>query len=264
MKFSPKIRNSILSVIFLGFFLVLNLTAFNKEFKNFFYLVSEPIQKFLWQAGSEVSDFFGTIWEMKILKEENESLRQKNQELLSEIVSLKELKKENEFLRTSLNIGLEKEFQLMIARVISKDISQDSLLIDKGLKDGITKGLPIITNQKALLGRIGEVYKDFSEIILISNKESSFDAKGSEEDIYGIVKGKGNFKLFLDLIPKEKEIFEGNLIITSALGGVFPDGLLVGEIKKIKKSDIEPFQTAEIKPNFDLKELDYLFIITNF
>jgi rod shape-determining protein MreC len=129
------------------------------------------------------------------------------------------------------------------------------------------------------LGKIGQVYDRFSEVILISNKESSFGAKilvgESEEDksssspfaearvIDGIVKGKGSFNLYFDLIPREKEISERELVITSVLGGIYPQGLLVGEIKTIRKSDIEPFQTAEITPLFNVKNLDYLFIITD-
>ena len=78
-----------------------------------------------------------------------------------------------------------------------------------------------------------------------------------------MVKGKGGFEVSFDLVPKDKEISEGDLIVTSALGGVFPQGFLVGEIKGVRKSDVEQFQTAEIKPGFNLENLDYLFVITN-
>ena len=79
-----------------------------------------------------------------------------------------------------------------------------------------------------------------------------------------MVKGKGNLGLYLDLIPKEEEISEGDFVVTSVLGGIFPQGLLVGQIKKVEKSDIEPWQTAEIKSSFQLKDLDNLFIISEF
>jgi rod shape-determining protein MreC len=244
--------------------IVSNFTGFSKNIKNFFFLISSPIQKSFWQAGKNVSVFFSGILKTKILKEELDALKFKNQELLNQIAVLKELKKENEVLREALGLGLEKEFQLMLAQIISKDIFQDSILINKGKKDGVLEGWPVITGQKekVLLGKIGQVYDRFSEVILISNKKSSFDAKISDTEIYGIVKGEGNFKLYFDLIPKDKEIFENDIVITSVLGGVYPQGLLVGEIKTIKKSDLEPFQGAEIKPTFDIKKLDHLFIIT--
>lgn len=278
MKLSPKFKIGIIGVLLVALFAVLNLTAITKEVKNFFYLISSPIQKTLWGAGDRVSDFFEIISEIKNLKKEvdehsfidalrcawaNEELRLKIEALISENAKLRELKKENEALRMALGMGLEKEFKLLLTEVIGKDISQDTLLISRGLKDGISKSLPVINQQKVLVGKIGEVYENFSKVILISNKESSFDAKIPESDIQGVVRGKESGKLFFDLVSKEKEIKEGDLVVTTALGGVFPSGLLVGEIGKVFRSDVEAFQQAEILPTFDIGELEILFVIVS-
>ena len=276
MRLSPRSKIGTALVLLVVFFVVLNLTGFQKEVKNFFYLISSPIQEAFWRVGDRISDFFETVTEIKNLKTENEEFKLKIQELLAENIALKEFKKENEILRTALEIGLEKDFELILAQVIGKDISQDFILINKGLKDGISKDSPVINQQKVLFGKIQEVYDNFSKVMLITDKKSSFDAKilapyqtegfgaGSDSEIYGIVKGKGNLQLYLDLIPQDKEIKEGDLIVTTPLGGIFPSGLLVGKIKEVRKSDIEPVQQAEISPLFDIKETEYLFIITNF
>jgi len=269
---------SLTIIIIIGLLLIFSLNFFQKEVKGFFYFISSPIQKTLWRAGDRVSDFFELITEIKNLKREKEELKLKIQELIAQNLSLKELEKENKVLRESLEIGLEKEFKLSLAEVVSKDISQDSILINKGSKDGIANNSPVITQQKTLVGKIGEVYENFSRVILISNKESSFDAKilapyqtegfgaGSdpENDISGVVNGKGNLQLFLDFVPQEKEIKEGDFIVTTSLGGIFPKGLLVGQIGKVLRSDIEPFQQAKIRPAFDIRELETVFIITDF
>ena len=194
----------------------------------------------------------------------NEELKLKIQELIAENVALKELKRENEVLREALKAGLEKEFKLLSVEVIGKDISQDSLLVSLGSKDGILKDSPVINQQKALVGKIGAIYQNYSKVILISNKEITFDAKLSDAEIYGLLKGEGKGKLALDLIPREKEIKEGDLVVTAPLGGIFPKGLLVGEIVKVLKSDVKAWQEAEISPAFNFKELDTLFVITNF
>jgi len=200
--------------------------------------------------------------EIKTLKKETEDLRLENQELIWQIAVLTELKRENETLRGALELGLEKELELMLVRVINKDISQDSILVNKGRKEGVLEGSAVITAQKVLLGKVRTVYESFSEVVLISNKESSFGARIPERDADGVIKGKGSFNLSLDLIPREKEISEGDVVITSALGDVYPPGLLVGQIKTIKKSDVDPFQSAEVKAAFDINNLDYLFIVT--
>lgn len=262
MRLPYRVKIGIILVLIIVFFLVLNLTSFGKEVKNFFYLISSPIQKVFWRTGERISDFFELITKIKNLKQENQELKLKIQALLAENVSLKELKKENEILREALEIGLEKEFKLTLAEVIGKDISQDLLIIDKGSEDGILEGRPVISQQKTLIGKISETYKNFSKVLLISNPKSSFDAKIVESDILGIVKGKGNLRILFDLIPKEKEIKKGDLVITSALGGVFPAGLLLGEIKEVTKSDLEPFQAAQIQPAFNIRDLEKVFIIS--
>ncbi|NCS99840.1 rod shape-determining protein MreC [Candidatus Parcubacteria bacterium] len=252
----------IISVLVIFLFVFLNLESISPRVKNFFYLVSEPAQKWLWQKGNNLSIFFETISEIKSLKKELEDEKLKNKTLMSENLALIELKKENEILRKALEIGFKKDFKSIFAQVIGKDVSQDSILIDQGSKDGIKVGLPVISQQKTLVGKISQVYENFSKVMLISNKESSFDAKITDTETYGIVKGKGNFELYFDLVPKDQKISEGDFLVTSALGGVFPPGLLIGEIKEIKNSDVELFQKAEIKPAFNIKELEFLFVIT--
>jgi len=264
VKLHQNIKKVIVALILLSIFIVvLNFTDFSRNINDFFFLISSPIQKSFWQAGKSVSDFATGILKTSTIKKEIEGLRFENQELLGQIAVLTELKRENEILREALGLGLEKESELMLVRIISKDISQDSILVNKGEKDGVSKGLAVITGQKVLLGRVGSVYDRFSEVVLISNKESSFGARIPEREIDGIIKGEGGFNLSFVLIPREKEILENDTVVTSVLGGVYPEGLLVGQIKTIKKSDVDPFQSAEIKPAFNVNNLDYLFIIKN-
>lgn len=248
-------------LVLLAVVVIVALNFFQNKVRNFFYLVSAPIQASLWQAGQGVSDFFATITEFRNLKKENEELKLKINSLLAENASLKELKKENETLRKALNLGLQEEFKLTLVQVIGKDISQDSLTINKGSKHGIAKNMPVITEQKNLVGRISEVYDDFSKVMLISSKDSSFDAKVQEQEIFGVAKGQGGLKAFINRVPQDKEIKQGDILVTSVLGGVFPAGLLVGEIKEVKKSDLEPFQQAEISLFFDIGKLENLFVI---
>lgn len=264
MKLPPKFKVGLIVILLIAFFIILNLTNFAKEVKNLIYLISSPIQKTFWKMGNEISDFFEMVSEMRNLKKENETLELKIQELLGQISILKEIKKENEILREALGLGLPEEFKLQLTQVIGKDISSDTILINKGFKDGLSKDLPVITQQKILVGRISEVYKNFSKVILISNKDCSFDAEVQDRETLGVIKGRGNFQVFLDLIPQEKEIREGDIVITTSLGGIFPQGLLVGEIEKVIKSDIEPWQQAKIKPAFNIRELETLFIIKEF
>ncbi len=262
----PK-KHRILIIAVVGILIIFSLNLCQKGIKNIFYLISSPVQKIMWQTGQKFSNFGQTIFEIKNLKRDITDLRLKNQQLLAEVVFLRELQKENEILREALDIGLEKDFDLVLVEVIGTDALGDFILINKGSTDGILKDLPVINQQKILFGKIYEVYENFSKVMLISHKDSIFDVEIQDSDppgdqeIYGVVKGEGNLKIFFDLIPSETKIKEGDILVTSALEGVFPKGILVGEVKQAKKSDIKPFQQAEITPFFDITHTESLFII---
>lgn len=237
---------------------------YQKAVKNWAFRSFAGWQQVLWHAGEEVSNFSSGLLRSGEIREELNESALKNQELLSRIARLEEMEEENRQLREALGLGLEKEFQMELANIVSKDISRDSILVDKGEEDEIAEGNAVITPAKILVGRIGQVYKDFSEVILISSDESSFEAKISGREVFGVARGKGSMKVSLELIPKEETVSEGDLVVSSSLGGVFPQGLLVGEIKGVKRSDVEPFQTAEINTGFTVGDLDRLIVITGF
>lgn len=264
MKLNSKIQSLLVFILILGLFFFLNRTLAAQKIKHFFYIISEPFQTNLWRAGERVSDFFEIALEMNDLKKKNKELELEILKLLSENVKVQELEKENEDLREALGLELEKEFQLKIAKTLGKDISQDFILINKGSKDGLIEGLPVINPQKILIGKISTVYPRFSKVMLVSNKESLVDVEVYERDVEGVAKGKGNLQISLELLPKEKEIKENDLIVTTSLSGAYPKGLLVGQIKEVKKQDIEPFQAAEIKPAFEINQIENLLIITDF
>lgn len=260
----PPSKRSKILIIAIGVLLVLSFNFFQKEVKGFFYFISSPIQKALWWTGDNVSDFFETMTNLKNLKKENEELKLSLQALLAENTSLKEFQKENEVLREALEIGLSKDFRLSLAEVISQDIGQDALLINQGAKDGLLRGMPVVTQEQVLLGKITEVYDKFSRLTLISNKESSFDAEIPDKEIVGVIKGKGRLKIQLDLISQDQAVKEGDLVVSTSFGGIYPQGLLVGLIKEIKKSDIKPFYEIEVAPFFDIKKIKSVLIILDF
>ncbi|PIP23160.1 MAG: rod shape-determining protein MreC [Candidatus Nealsonbacteria bacterium CG_4_8_14_3_um_filter_39_7] len=259
-----KAKNAIIIFLMVAIFLTLNLTGGSRAVKDFFYGAFSPVQKYFWQAGNSFSDFSAGFFNARGLKEERDKLWLENQNLLSQIASLEGLKKENQLLKESLGLGMEKEFNLELAHIVGKDVSLNFLLIDKGYEDGIKDDLPVVTAQKTLVGKIKGVYRRFSRIQLCSNKDSSFDIEITGKEIYGIARGDGGSGIILDFIPFNAETAENDLVITSSASGFFPAGIFIGKIGKIEKSDVKPFQTAEVFPAFDIKNLAEIFVIKDF
>ena len=237
------------------------LNIFQAPIRSFFYSVSSPIQKTLWQTGSSVANVLGSFINIAGLKRKVNELTHNNQNLTAENARLRYLEGENEVLRKALDIGLRKEYQLIFANIIGKDISQDYLIIDKGSAENISNDMAAITENKVVVGRVSEVYGNFSKIMLISSAKSSFDGRVMGKDTAGLVKGDGRFGAIFDLISRDKDIAVDDTIITNNLGAVFPAGLLVGTVNNVKKDDVEPFLQVEIKPYFDLNSIDFLFLI---
>jgi rod shape-determining protein MreC len=262
MKISS--RNGVILTVILGIALISSLNFWQNPVKGFFYSSSASLEQALWGAGSSTANFFEGLFNSKKLQQENEQLRLTIQGLLSENSALKEAAAENITLKEALGVGLAKSFQLVLAEVVSQDIGQDTIMINQGKKDGMSLGLPVVTQEKVLLGKISEVYDKQSRVALITGEKSSFDAKVQGTSISGVVKGKGGAQLTLDLVPKTEELKEGDLLITTTLGGIYPKDLLIGTVRNAQQSDTEPFWQTEISPLFKADELSYIFVVTNF
>lgn len=269
---SLLMRKILVSVVLL-IVLIGILNIFQAQIKNSFYSLSEPVEKSFWKAAGSASVFFASILKAGNLAKENEGLKTENQKLLAEIISLQDNERKNQALAEISALNLQKDFNMVQADVVGLESEQDIILIDKGLDSAISENMPVINQQKVLFGKIYRVYKNFSEVMLISNKNCILDAKIKQEDpegtptkpaISGIVKGRGGLDVYLDLVPAESAIKEGDVLLTSALDGVFPKDLLVGKITKKDENDQKPFQQAEVEPFFNIKNTENLFVITSY
>jgi len=280
--------------------------VFADQIKNFSYSQSFGFQRTVWQMASALT------FTNQNQAEANKNLAEENQKLLSALAELETTKQENIFLKNALNIGLEKEHKLIEAeafgggRFNGKDFSyEDSVLINKGKNDGVQKGFPVVVSGKVLIGKISEVYDNFSRVALITDKSSLIDiqiinsakmedlvatevapekttAEGEQggqsndsnnsdqkpkqeastsEKIIAIAKGDSGFKMSLDMFPKDKDLDNDAIVMTSSLSGNYPAGYVVGRIKDPKKIDTETFKQAEIIPAFNPSLLDKVFIL---
>lgn len=243
------------------------LFSFNKflyqGLKNISFLIAQPIEKFFWQESSVLSKAVEAFFNLRGIEAENQALLKENFILKNQILELKDLKEQNKDLRQALSLGLEKEYQLIASNIILKQAQGDFALIDKGEADQVVLGMPLITKEKVLVGKVDAVFKNFSRVILISEKDFTFSIKiqAGGQTVLGAAKGQGNFKNKFELVPKEAQLTVGDLVSTSVLGRVFPANLLVGEVKSIERSDPEPFQYGELKTYFKNSLPGILFLI---
>lgn len=258
--FSPKRKKFIAFVIAL-LVLVVFLNFGQKTIRDFVYSASFPAQKVLWQGGKEISGFLGQLISIRRSEKEIERLRAQNSGLLSELIYLRQIKEENDFLRKSLNLTQPLDLNLALTEVAGKDIGQDFITVSVKTSDILRKNMPVITNENFLVGKVSEVFPHFAKIALISHEGISFGAKLHGKDIEGVIKGENRGKMILDLVPQDKEVLEGDVLLTTGLEGIFPPGIPAGQVERVQKNDVEPFQRIEVKTFFDITKLQFLFVI---
>lgn len=263
-----KIWLKILISVAVSLVVLLVVNIFVSPIKNSFYFLSYPLQKNFWVAGELSSNFISSIFGAGELLEQNKNLQQENQKLLAQIAFLQSVEQANQA-QSQVSISCQNdEFNLVMAGVIGLE-DNDILSINKGSADGIAEGMPVISQQNVLFGKILRVYKNFSQVMLVSSKNSVVNVKVQQQDISlpeidGVIKGSGGLSAYLDLIPVSSNINAGDILVTSAIEKSFPKDLLVAKIIKPQKDDQKPFQQAEVSPISDISSMDNLFVITNF
>jgi rod shape-determining protein MreC len=278
------------------FGLIFALNAFSYQIKNSFYAFSSPIQDVVSNTGKSSSNWIGSFLNATNLSKENYNLKNENQKLLAALSILQSIQEGNQALSAISETCQDKNFTTIMAGITGLN-NEDILTINKGSEDGIKEGMPVIDQYNVLYGKIFKVYKNFSQVMLISNKnsvvnvqtqkiiskeiESNIDTDDktstenieenaekiifeAEKNVNGIVKGAGGLSIFLDLVPVDDKINNGEILITSCIDQNFPKDILVGRIIEIQKNDQKPFQQAQISPFFNLKSVKNLFVITDY
>ncbi len=259
---NKKRRNIVITIVLL-MMTIFSLFFFSDGIANTSFRISKPFQAALWSTGDYVFGRTFSILREGDLRREMDLLLNEKEKLTADIVRLRGVREENEILRQALDLKMDKDFDLIMANVSGRDILEDVIVIDRGSNDGIFEGMPVITEKKVIVGRIGKVFDDFSRVTLITHEKSAFEVEIQGRDSIGLIEGKGNFGARLILVPRDRGISEGDALITAPLSSIFPQGLFVGLIKEIERSGSDSFQEAEVSPFFNVRRLNKVFIITS-
>jgi rod shape-determining protein MreC len=191
--------------------------------------------------------------ELEVLQRENEELR--------------EIEGEYQLLLDLFNRARESpEFRRQTASIIGYDTSPlfRSIIIDKGSDDGVFVGMPV-ESARGLVGQIYRTTNNSAMVILVTDNISSIPARLGSSRATGIVRGGGlGGSMVMDWVDLEAQIEVGEVVLTSGLGGKFPQDMAIGRIAEVERREAELFQRATIQPAVDFDALEVVFIITDF
>ncbi|MEI7690438.1 MAG: rod shape-determining protein MreC [bacterium] len=223
---------------------------------------TRPVGAVFTDFGSGISGFFKNIFNVGNLQKDNSELQLKLDKSLAEIGRLDALQKENSQLKKDLSFKNTNDFDMIGARVVYFDPSniKDTVTIGAGKNEGLKDGDIVIANG-FLVGRIRDISKTTSKVMIITDPESVIAATVVGKNISGTVKGKIGNGLFMDQVPQNEKVAKGDIIATSGLGGTFPKGLLIGEIENVQQISGSIFQAIDIQPFVKINNLDNVMII---
>lgn len=195
--------------------------------------------------------------------------KQKEQfEILSQ--SMNAIKEENKKLKETLNIGSTfTDFNIEYANVNIRSAEDwhNTLIIDKGAASGIKENMAVIANG-GLIGRILSVSQTTSTVSLLTSKSTdrsnvhSLAADTAQKQVAGIVSPYENESQWLVYQPTEKAAFSSDqIVVTSGLGGVFPNGIPIGKIAGTSNTDFQNNkQQYLVKPLADFNQISVVMV----
>lgn len=248
-------------LIAIGIIFVFKKTA--GESDGIIFSVTKPFARFFSGAGYWFQDKVSFISSIGSLKKENKNIFEENLRLQSRLAELREVESENKNLREQLALSPREKFELETALIIGKDLSQSKefVYINKGEKDGIKIGMPVIVSEGILVGKISNVFGGSSELELILNQEIKINGEIKESEAKGIIHGEYGTSVVMDMIPQTVEINAGDSIFTSGLGNTMPRGLLIGYVKDVSSTSDKLFQKTSISLPVSIEKIRAVSVI---
>ncbi len=261
--------------------------------QNISLTASAPLEAVLRDAGGSLDDVFLSIKDRGDLKRENERLREQIEELQAQIADQQGAEQRIAELEEALGVKQSRpEDQLLAANVIAEEPSglKRMIAIDQGQADGVDEGMVVLSRNGSLVGTVARSFDDFAWIRLITDPSSSVNAQVNVEAaggpsatpgpagaptpspesspapqaVRGVAEGDLREGIILDLLPPEAQIVSGAFVVTSGLGGNYPQGILLGTVDEVEQRPQSAFKRATVIPASQLRELETVLVLMNF
>lgn len=214
-----------------------------------------------------VSGSVGDLADIETLKLRNADLEDALVKFQSELVDLREIASDYQRLAELLDYTSTATNQEYLTANVIANADPNSLLrtivIDRGARDGIAVGMPVVTRQ-GFVGRIMNVTANAARVLLITDPTSAISGRLQTTRAEGTVIGELSGNLNMTFIPLSASVQEGDLVITSGLGGNLPPDIVIGQITSRRQLQFELYQEAVVRSLNNFDTLEIVLVITNF
>ena len=192
---------------------------------------------------------------------QNEALQRENGQLKLEIMQLQGKSAEADRLAALLNFKQKQaKVPTVVARVIGSSADPNSAVIylDQGQRDGIRKNMGVITPE-GVVGKVIEAFRDTSQVLLLTDRDSGVGAMIAESRIQSPVGGMGEPLLNMKYVGNDDEVSVGSRVVTSGMDRIFPKDLPVGVITQVKPGG--QYKQIRVKPSANLEKLEEVIVL---
>ncbi len=213
-----------------------------------------------------VVDGGGAVWSDYValveLKQDNDRLQETVDRLFFEnnalVERLKQVKRVEELLASPVG----KEFASVVTRVIGRDTSNrvQIVILDRGSADGVAEGMPVITH-RGLVGRIVRASSSVSKCLLITDVRSAVDGVTQESRDRLTAVGANVGTLDVRYLSVDADVHEGDRVVSSGMGGIFPEGLHIGTLEALHDRPDSLFKKARVVPAVDFDRLEEALVL---
>ncbi|MGI2326471.1 rod shape-determining protein MreC [Planococcus sp. YIM B11945] len=215
-----------------------------------------------------VTGIFDNVDSLLNTYEENQHLKARLEEFAGVQAEVTDLRSENSELKELVGKQEDlRDFNPIQATVIARNPDQweEKIILNKGTSSGVKKDMAVMTAQ-GLIGKVTLTTSFTSTVELISTQNPNYRVSamvlGGKQDVYGLIEGYDpeRRELLLKRIDADIDLKEGQQVVSSGLGGIFPKGLLIGEITEIEIDEFGLTKLAYIKPAAEFSLLNHVMI----
>lgn len=257
-------RLSLLGLLIIFLIVIFHYVGWLKPLENGVVNFLNPAQERFYTLVRRAKNFQANWLTNRNLLKENEVLKNQLERLQVEKSRINSLESENNLLKEELNFVKEKKINTIAAKIITgvSDSLSKSVIINRGSDSGLTKGLAVIAGEGVVVGKVSEVYPNYSKVLLLIDNKSKVAATIQNSDkTTGLVEGQFGLSLAMTNIPQDQEVKVDDLIVTSGLEGKIPKDLLIAKVENVNQVESEIFKTALLRPIISFNNLSYVLVV---
>lgn len=235
-------------------------------------IVSSPFRAAYTSVATWIQDKQNYYEDITALKAENEELKLRLANMEAQVRQAQNDSEENQRLRILLNLREQRrdlsDFEAATITEHSTSNWTSYLTLNRGTDHGVEKNDCVITEAGYLVGVVSEVGVNWCTVLNIIDTDTSLGAQVFRTDAIGVAEGDfslmGQGQLRLDYLPAGAQLLNGDLVVTSGLGGYYPAGLIIGTVEEVQTDDSGATAFAVLQPSVDFEALTQVFIIKSF